>query len=87
MILHGKADDVDTLFAGYVTSQLWKQQRPDSAFAVVASAIQYNAAAFAARGTAAAEETSDAQFTASRDAATGPEKDSPSSTKGHAGLE
>lgn len=48
---------------------VWKRQRPTSVFAVVASAIQYNAAAFAARGASAAEETSQAQFTAAHEQA------------------
>ncbi|MET0935798.1 MAG: DUF4034 domain-containing protein [Luteibacter sp.] len=40
----------------------WKKQRPDSPFALAASGIQYVAAAWAARGTATAGHTTDAQW-------------------------
>lgn len=44
----------------------WKRQRPESAFAVAASGLQYLASAYEARGYAYASETSDEQWAAAR---------------------
>lgn len=47
----------------------WKRQRPDSAFAVAASGMQYRAAAFAARGADSDSKTSDEQWRAAHEQA------------------
>jgi tetratricopeptide (TPR) repeat protein len=47
----------------------WKHQRPDSVFAVAASGMQYQAAAFAARGADSASKTSEAQWQGAQDQA------------------
>lgn len=44
----------------------WKRQRPDSAFAMAASGMQYHAAAFAARGSDMGSKTSDDQWRAAQ---------------------
>jgi tetratricopeptide (TPR) repeat protein len=48
----------------------WKRQRPDSAFAVAASGMQYHSAAFAARGADSASKTSAEQWRAARELGT-----------------